>query len=801
MSSRFGLDRKLCFCIWVGLAAATWGQTVKPQIGYLFPAGGQRGTSFQIAIGGQVLRQATDVYVSGDGVQAQIARYIRPLRNINGDQRKLLEKSLKEVRDLRLAELKGTDGSRTGAGKRKRQPKKESTKAEEEPEVKMPEHPLLDNLEEKSLRELAHIRSILFFPRSKLQINRQIAEIVLVNIVIDKDAKPGLRELRVVTKNGMTNPVTFQVGLLPERRELEPNDEEAYPTLSNLPRGTKLPKEKPLSLPIVLNGQIMPGDVDRFRFQAKAGQKLVIQAHARSLIPYLADAVPGWFQAVVTLYDAQGKEVAYADDYRFDPDPVLFYEIRKGGEYEVAIRDSIYRGREDFIYRISVSEQPFITQAFPLGGRMGIDTDVSIRGWNLPEDRLSLDMRRGEDGIRKMSYYRENTLSNPVTYAVNILPESLDRESKGKTEVPQAIEMPRIINGRIDRPGDVDVFRIRGRAGDTIVAEVYARRLNTPLDSVVQIKDADGKVVAWNDDYVLKESHLHKDVMGLVTHHADSYVLTELSEDGFYDVCLTDAQRHGGDAYAYRIRISRARPDFMLRVTPSHFQVRAGGILPITVYALRKDGFDGEILLTIKNAPFGFELKGGRIPAGQDSVRLTLTAPPKGFDHPVPIELEGHARLGKRHIRRRIVPAEDTMQAFLYRHLVPADELLVNVQKSKWRMPAVELLGHGKVLIPEGGASQVRVKARVGKSTLKEVRLELKDPPKGVTLHDVQPTANGWAFRVRADREHCPKSFADNLIVEAIREYFPKDKNGKVSKRKRTYSMGYLPAIPFEIVN
>ncbi len=111
--------------------------------------------------------------------------------------------------------------------------------------------------------------------------------------------------------------------------------------------------ESRIVLPCVVNGQIMPGGVDRYRFEARKGQRLVIAAAARELMPYLADAVPGWFQAALSLYDPQGHEVAYADHYRFHPDPVLYYEVPKDGEYALQIRDSIYRGREDFVYRIT----------------------------------------------------------------------------------------------------------------------------------------------------------------------------------------------------------------------------------------------------------------------------------------------------------------------------------------------------------------------------------------------------------------------------------------------------------------
>ena len=70
--------------------------------------------------------------------------------------------------------------------------------------------------------------------------------------------------------------------------------------------------------------------MNRYRFAARKGQRLVISTLGRQLIPYIADAVPGWFQPVLALYDANGKEVAYDDDYRFKPDPVIFYRGAQG---------------------------------------------------------------------------------------------------------------------------------------------------------------------------------------------------------------------------------------------------------------------------------------------------------------------------------------------------------------------------------------------------------------------------------------------------------------------------------------
>ena len=449
------LDRIQMFFVSALCVAAAWGQQVasEPHIGYLYPAGGEQGTVVQITAGGQFLSGVVGVHVSGRGVRASVVRYIRPLRNLQPEQRKLLQDRLREVREKRLAELSGTVTHDSAPKTQDRSSPSGQQGAAGAPEVKLPGHPLLYDLDSKSLRELAHISSVLFFPRAKVQENRQLSEMVMIEVTIDPNAEPGNRELRFQTATGLTNPVVFQVGTLPEARELEPNNQQAYPPLPGIRQGIRLPREEPLGLPVTLNGQIMPGDVDRFRFHAGKGQRLVIEVQARSLIPYLADAVPGWFQATLALYGTDGKEAAFADDYQFSPDPVLFFEVPKDGDYELEIRDAIYRGREDFVYRIAVSERP--------------DYRFQVSDFELK----------------------------------SALPRRNEREANDAIENAQQIELPKIINGRIDRPGDVDVFAFSARAGDKVAVEVYARRLNSPLDSLVQLTDGSGKVLKWNDDY------------------------------------------------------------------------------------------------------------------------------------------------------------------------------------------------------------------------------------------------------------------------------------------------------------
>ena len=756
--------------------AMAWSQTGEkpPYIGYIYPAGGGQGAVFQITAGGQNLKGVDNVYFTGEGVSAKIVQYMKPLSN---EQKRELQKRLNEIR--KKLNRQKSSGKRPAAKEKESSfPVKKRNESTSET-VTLPDYPLLRDLDNMSLQDLKLVEEEYLRTTKNQQGKGVLAETVIIEVAIDPDAATGDREIRLGASAGLTSPLRFQVGFLPEICEKEPNDPNE--TITSL-----------IDIPATLNGQIKPGDVDRFRFKAKSGQNLVFEVKARSLIPYLADAVPGWFQPVLTLYDTKGHELAFVDDYRFNPDPVLFYTVPRDDEYILEIRDSIYRGRDDFVYRIAIGEKPFITGMFPLGGRAGVPMSCSITGWNLYAKKLSLDTHPGDNPIRRTLLRQDKWLSNQVLYAVNSLPECVETEPNDTLKHAQGITLPQIVNGRIAKPRDVDIFKFSGKAGDEVVAEVYARRLESPLDSLLRLTDKTGRLLEWNDDHEDKES-------GLMTHHADSYLRARLPEDGVFHIEISDTQNQGGEAYAYRLRIGRPQPDYALRMTPSSINMPVGAIVPINVYAFRKDGFNGDIELVLKDPPAGFKLSGGGVPSGRDHVRMTLAAPSKPLNQPVALQMEGLARIGDQMLSRPVVPAEDQMQAFAYMHLVPSQELLVAVRKGRARIPGIELAGSGSIMIPAGGKVQVMYKTS-SSSSLGDIKLELNEPPKGVSLRDVSIKPGSLTFLLEADGKAVKPGLKDNLIVEAFTEKDKTRKDGTKTGEKQRVPLGVLPAIPFSIV-
>ncbi|MBI5396890.1 MAG: hypothetical protein HZA91_16465, partial [Verrucomicrobia bacterium] len=604
----------------------------------------------------------------------------------------------------------------------------------------------------------------------------------------------------------------FHIGQVPEFSESA--SETITVTKSVIEKSKERPQtsnpktEMTITLPATINGQVLPGEVNRYRFAAKKGQRLVIAVRARQLIPYLSDAVPGWFQATLSLRDAKGRELAYADSFRFNPDPLLHFEVPADGEYVIAIKDSLYRGREDFVYRITVGELPFITGIFPLGGPAGAQTTVETLGWNLnssphaPREvsdgditrsvmtTMTVDGKDREPGIHRLSVRKDGHVSNLVPFAVDTLLERLEEEPNNTPETARRITLPVIINGRVDPPDDTDVFCFEGRAGDRIVAEVMARRLNSPLDSALKLTDASGEQVAFNDDHADKGA-------GLTTHQADSYLQATLPANSTYYLHLSDTQHKGGPEHAYRLRISAPRPDFELRVVPSSVSARGGKTTPLTVYALRKDGFTGDIALSLKDAPESFKLGGAVVPSTQAVARVTLTVQPTVETIPASLKLEGRATIEGREVSHLALPAEDMMQAFEYRHLVPAEELkLATTGNMKLKAGPPKILGDMPVKIPAGGTVRVRVVAPAVAFSNK-ARLELANAPEGITIKNVSPTRDGGEIVLQSDAAKVKAGQKGSLLVIASDGKATPAGKRKASANQRP--LATLPPIPFVI--
>jgi hypothetical protein len=216
-------------------------------------------------------------------------------------------------------------------------------------------------------------------------------------------------------------------------------------------------------------------------------------------------------------------------------------------------------------------------------------------------------------------------------------------------------------------------------------------------------------------------------------------------------------------------------------------------------------------------------LGGGWVPAGHDRVRATLTAPAVPTEQPVRMGLDGRAVIDGREICRTAVPAEDMVQAFVYHHLVPADELLVCVtgrRRGRW---AAAPAGKGRarprarsgsddpaetqsmaawdqlVKLPAGGTVRLPLAAPVP-APRGRVEYQLSEPPDGISIETEAAAEGDLALVLQADAAKVRPGQQGNLIVNALVVGIPPRSAGGPKGKPRRLPLGSLPAIRFEIV-
>ena len=120
------------------------------------------------------------------------------------------------------------------------------------------------------------------------------------------------------------------------------------------------------------------------------------------------------------------------------------------------------------------------------------------------------------------------------------LPVLAEKEPNGGFRQAQPVPVPVAVDGLIERPRDVDVFRFEGRKGQRLQLEILAARYGSGLDSILTVYDADGREVASNDD---------------IAKSVDSRLVVTLPRNGSYYASIIDAHDLGGPEHVYRLVI------------------------------------------------------------------------------------------------------------------------------------------------------------------------------------------------------------------------------------------------------
>ena len=417
-----------------------------------------------------------------------------------------------------------------------------------------------------------------------------------IKVVVAADALPGVRDLRVLTAQGVST--VAQLVVVED------------PVIAENPKNDTVAEAQPITLPATVCGCIEKAeDVDFYKFKIDAPTSLVFHVRSQRLQDRIHD-LQAHSDPILTIRNAQGSTLA-ASDNAFFADPFLSHRFEQPGEYLLEIRDVRFTGNQYWEYAVEINSRPFVRTIYPLAVTGGKEVKLSAIGHQLPPDPIvsltpATDLPRG---INRLRLPFADRASNPVATYVTTLPtiaETIDDNNlpeKALADPKSQVTTPCVINGRIESPGDIDCFVFEAKKDDKFSFEVKARRLQSELDSTIRILNDKGATLAENDDARFGKRG-----------SADSWIETWTAPaDGKYVLEIRDMHLRGGDAFVYAIEVTTARPYFNLQADTDKTNLSPGVNGVMWVKIERKNGFTGAVQLHVDGLPAGVTAECGRI--------------------------------------------------------------------------------------------------------------------------------------------------------------------------------------------
>jgi hypothetical protein len=460
------------------------------------------------------------------------------------------------------------------------------------------------------------------------------------------DVPVGTYPIRLQTPDGISNVLLFTIGSFPETTE-----EESQPGAKSNSNDSVESAQPLQSAPLVVNGTLSGPERDVFRVNGKAGERRVFEIEARRS----GSAI----DPVIRILDGAGSPIARSEDAPgLGLDARLDVTFPRDGQYYVEIHDARFSTQEQNFYRLKMGSYPYAEDLFPLGGRRGETVEVSLSGARLAKP---VTVPAKLNGLREWDSQTwvnlPDAASLPLPFVVGDYPEVMEDAATAK-----AVSLPSVINGKLQKAGEVDTYRLAVKPGMHLMLEIQAREIGTSkLMALLLVKDPKGKKLAQAGDEPILTSITS---VGQSLTARDPFVRFQVPE-GVQEVSVSveDLAQRGGPGYAYRLIAREQNEDFTATLVTPHVNIPRGGTAQVVV-SIDRRGVDGPVQFEIPNLPKGLTADGGLIPAEGDRSSggskvfsrrgvITLTADSSlRFDGELEVWAEGKTSDGKT-LRRR----------------------------------------------------------------------------------------------------------------------------------------------------
>ena len=417
-------------------------------------------------------------------------------------------------------------------------------------------------------------------------------ERLVCQVTIPRDEQIGIGALRVVTGEGVSNPVLIMLDDLA--------------SIIEAPDNHTAQQAQSIALPIAVDGQCEQLQEDFFRFHARPGQRVSFEVVAQRLGSKL--------DPVLRLMKQGGKEISRFDDAQSSGGDARFaHTFDADGDYFLAIGDVRHAGGKDYRYRLRIGSFPLISASYPQGGQSG-----AVMSFELAERetdhgaKLNVALPASNNTRRLVSFGVPSADgAGSGWFQVEASPESEALEHEPNDSVADATlaRFPGVLNGRFDKPGDQDYFKFTLQKGQRLHCVASSRELGSACDVYLSLHKSDGSL--------LSEARQERQTV----------LDIDAPEDGEYLLRVEDLLVGGAPKaeHVYRIRLDNAYSGFSLHAEAPQYSALQGGTLVVKVLA-KRNGYSGPIELGVEGLDDGIKLEGNTIADAETLLKITLPA-------------------------------------------------------------------------------------------------------------------------------------------------------------------------------
>jgi hypothetical protein len=191
---------------------------------------------------------------------------------------------------------------------------------------------------------------------------------------------------------------------------------------------------------------------------------------------------------------------------------------------------------------------------------------------------------------------------------------------------PKTLTLPATVNGCISQSGEEDAYTFILKKSSSVQINVRAQSLRSPVDAIVRIEDAKGKILQQVDDS-------DKDIL-------DPALRFKAAEDGEFKVIVADRFQHGSADHVYELIVKPFVPTLTATLDTHAYRLEAGKSVEVKVSVKMNGTFTGKIKAQAAQLPAGVTCEGVEVPAKGGELKLMLKAAAEVVANQAPFAVE-----------------------------------------------------------------------------------------------------------------------------------------------------------------